>query len=210
MNASKLKKLHPEAYKILRCKWGSMVTRCTNPNSPNYDNYGGRGISVCNEWRKFSNFFEWSLNNGFEPGLSIDRIDTNKDYTPNNCRFITLEEQQRNRRNNRCFIDPFDGEQLCLAAIARKYNIPEETFRKRIDKYHMSLKRALTQQHCETTRWNIVVDPLDGERLCLTDLARKYKMSPLTLRSRIQNGWSLDKAITESINKRMVRNHATV
>lgn len=210
MSASKLKKLYPKEYKTLRCKWGSMITRCINPNSPNYANYGGRGITVCNEWRKFSNFFEWSLNNGFEPGLSIDRIDTNKNYDPDNCRFITLEEQQRNKRNNRCFIDPFDGEQLCLAAIARKYNIPEETFRKRIDKYNMPLERALTQQHCETTRWHIITDPIDGEQLCLTDLARKYKISPLTLRSRIQNGWSLDRAITEPINKRMVRNHVTV
>lgn len=207
---SKEKKTNPEAYKILRRKWTSMITRCTNPNSPNYSNYGGRNITVCNEWRKFSKFFEWSLNNGFKPGLSIDRIDTNKGYAPDNCRFITLEEQQRNKRNNRCFVDPFDGEHLCLAAIARKYNIPEETFRKRIDKYNMPLERALTQQRCETSRWHIVVDPLDGEQLCLTDLARKHKISPLTLSSRINKGWNIFDAVTKPVNKKVVQTDATV
>ena len=210
MAKSKVKDLNPEAYKVLRAKWASMITRCTNSNSPNYKNYGGRGITVCNEWRSFANFFIWSINNGFKIGLSIDRIDTNKNYCPNNCRFITIEEQQQNRRNNRMFIDPFDGQELCLAAIAKKYNIPEETFRKRIDKYKMDLKKAIAKPIGETKRWNIVVDLFDNERLCLTDLARKYEMNPLTLRSRINKGLSLGEAITKPIDKRMVRNYASV
>jgi len=205
-----LKKLYPEEYKILRHKWGSMITRCTNPNNRNYVNYGGRGITVCDKWRKFSNFFEWSLDNGFHLGLTIDRIDTNKGYEPNNCRYITNEEQQRNRRDNRCFIDPFDNEQLCLAAIARKYNIPEDTFRKRIDKYNMPLEKALTKPFRENTRWHILVDPIDGEQLCLTDLARKHGMSPLTLDLRLRKEWNLEEAITKPINKRVTRKNVTV
>jgi len=207
MAKSKVKELNPEAYKILRSKWASMVTRCTNPNSSNYKNYGGRGITICNEWKNFANFFIWSINNGYKIGLSIDRIDTDKGYSPDNCRYISLKEQQQNKRNNRRFIDPFDGQNLCLAAIAKKYNIPEETFRKRIDKYKMPSEKALTKLSGETTRWNIVNDPLDNKRLCLTDLARKYNMSPLTLGSRIRKGLSLREAIIKPINKRMARNN---
>lgn len=203
MNKSKVKELNPEAYNILRHKWGSMITRCTNPKSKNYVNYGGRGITVCDEWRKFANFFLWSINNGFEPGLSIDRIDVDKGYSPDNCRYITLEQQQRNRRDNRSFTDPFDGEQLCLAAMAKKYDIPEDTFRKRIDKYHMPLEKALTKSNGETARWHIVIDPTDGERLCLTDLARKHNMPPLTLATRIRNGWDLEAAILKPVKRRM-------
>ena len=210
MSASKLKQSNPEAYRILRCKWSGIITRCTNPNSKNYVNYGGRGITICGEWRKFSNFAEWSLSNGFKPGLSIDRIDTNKGYNPENCRYITLEKQQQNRRDNRCFIDPFDGEQLCLAAIARKYNIPEETFRKRIDNYKMTLEKALTKQNGETPRWKIVTDPLDGEELCLTALARKYNMPPQTLTSRIRKGWNLETAVTIPVNRRTVRRNVAI
>lgn len=210
MSKSKLKESNPEAYKILRSKWGSMITRCTNPNNPNYKNYGGRGITVCEEWRKFANFFEWSLKNGYKPGLSIDRIDSNKDYCPDNCRYITLEEQQRNRRNNRQIIDPFDGQVLCLAAIAKKYNIPEETFRKRVDKYKIPTERALTKPFRETSQWNIVIDPLDGERLCLTKLARKYKMSLSSVKARIHNGWSLTDVVTIPVKKRVKRDNAAI
>lgn len=199
-----------KAYEILRHKWASMMTRCANPNNRNYANYGGRGITVCYEWKKFSNFYEWSINNGFIPGLSIDRIDTNKGYSPDNCRYITLEEQQQNKRNNRIFIDPFDDERLCLAAIAKKYNIPEDTFRKRIDKYKMPLEKALTKPYKETSKWNILVDPFDGERLCLTAMARKYGLNPITLSTRIRNGWNLEKAIVTPIDKRMAHRHATV
>lgn len=206
---SQLKAANPEAYRILRYKWASMKTRCTNPNCSNYANYGGRGIKICDEWQKFSAFSEWSLNNGFEPGLSLDRIDPNKGYNPENCRYITMEEQQRNRRDNRCFIDPFDGEKLCLAAIAKKYNIPEETFRKRIDKYNMSLEKALANPCRETSRWTIVNDPFDNERLCLAALARKYNIHTETLRTRLRNGWSLDKAIKEPV-KKVAHKNATI
>ena len=210
MHRSKLIESHPEEYRILRYKWGSMITRCTNPKSRNYINYGKRGITVCDEWRKFSNFFEWSLNNGFKIGLSLDRIDTNKNYCPENCQYITMEAQQQNRRNNRSFIDPFDGEELCLAAIAKKYNIPEETFRKRIDKYNMPLEKAITKLNGQTVRWRVLTDPFDNEQLCLTDLARKYNLSPGTLNTRIKNGWSLEDALAKPVDKRMAHKHVAV
>lgn len=81
-------------YKI----WCAMHSRTTNPNQWNYQYYGGRGISICDEWKAFPVFQEWAINNGYIDGLSIDRIDPNKNYEPNNCRWIPLNEQQANRR----------------------------------------------------------------------------------------------------------------
>lgn len=81
--------------------WGCIKARCYNPNNPSYRNYGARGISMCEEWRNdFKMFYDWVIANGYGDGLQIDRIDKNGNYEPNNCRFITCKENQRNRRDN--------------------------------------------------------------------------------------------------------------
>ena len=80
-------------------KWTGMKDRCYNQNARQYQDYGGRGISVCDEWREsFAAFRDWALANGYQEGLSIDRIDVNGNYCPENCRWITMAEQQRNKR----------------------------------------------------------------------------------------------------------------
>ena len=81
--------------------WGHMKERCFNKNNKSYKDYGERGVIVVNEWLDFNNFYNWAHNNGYEDGLSIDRIDVNGNYSPNNCRFITMKEQQRNKRNSK-------------------------------------------------------------------------------------------------------------
>lgn len=78
--------------------WAAMCSRCRNENQWNYQYYGARGINVCDEWKDFSSFQQWANCNGYADGLSIDRIDPDKNYTPDNCRWIPLNEQQANRR----------------------------------------------------------------------------------------------------------------
>ena len=76
-----------------------MKGRCNRPTATSYKYYGGRGISVCEEWENdFAAFRDWALANGYQEGLSIDRIDVNGNYCPGNCRWITMAEQQRNKR----------------------------------------------------------------------------------------------------------------
>lgn len=118
--------------------WNGMMSRCYNKNDKNYVNYGGRKppIIVCTQWRhSFQEFYNWSINNGYyeQPKgtprseiLSIERIDPNGDYSPENCKWIPFKKQSRNRRNVISITD-YDGEKLVLAEFARKYNVPKET-----------------------------------------------------------------------------------
>lgn len=80
--------------------WKNMKNRCYRINNKQYSNYGGRGITVCEEWKKdFLSFFTWANENGYKNNLTIDRIDVDGNYCPENCRFIPLSEQQKNKRN---------------------------------------------------------------------------------------------------------------
>lgn len=78
-----------------------MKQRCRDVKAINYKHYGGKGIRVCDEWREnFQAFYDWAMANGYRDDLTIDRIDTKKNYEPSNCRWATMKEQQNNRSNN--------------------------------------------------------------------------------------------------------------
>lgn len=112
-------------------RWSSMKTRCMNKNQPAYKNYGGRGISVCKEWvDSFEAFYEWAINNGFSENLSLDRIDVNGDYSPENCRWATPSEQSNNRRKNH--IITVCAESLTIAQASEKYGVRPDTILARI------------------------------------------------------------------------------
>ena len=85
-----------QTYPLFRV-WDGMKQRCSNPNAPKYKNYGGRGIAVCEEWLNYKTFEEWALANDYQKGLSIDRIDNDDGYYPENCHFITIGENAKRR-----------------------------------------------------------------------------------------------------------------
>lgn len=102
--------------------WCRMKDRCNNPNLEHYDCYGGRGIKVCDEWQhSFESFYEWAMSSGYRNDLSIDRIDVNGDYEPSNCRWATLTEQQRNKRNTVYVMD--NGIKISISEACEKYGI---------------------------------------------------------------------------------------
>lgn len=81
--------------------WSNIKQRCFNKNNKNYNRYGGRGITICDEWKNnFKKFYDWAIDNGWKKGLEIDRIDNDGNYEPNNCKFSTRLEQNNNKNNN--------------------------------------------------------------------------------------------------------------
>ena len=118
-----------------------MLNRCNNPNDIRYTQYGGRGISICDEWNTFEKFATWANNNGYQDTLSIDRIDVNKDYSPENCRWSTPYEQSCNKTNTR--LVTFGGKTQCIAEWAKELNMPYKKLWRRFN-LGWDVKRALT------------------------------------------------------------------
>lgn len=126
----------------LYTKWVSIKDRCFNPKNKAYQNYGGRGIRVCKEWAEsFENFYEWAINSGYSEELTIDRIDVNGDYEPNNCRWADVKTQSNNTRRNHYLT--YKGETKSLAEWAEIKKINYSTLRARINTYHWSVEKAL-------------------------------------------------------------------
>lgn len=124
----------------------SMKSRCYNPKNHNYLNYGGRGIKICNEWLNdengILNFYNWAVQNGYKNNLTIDRIDVNGNYEPNNCRWATAKEQSRNKRNNKKIF--YNGELRKVVDIAEEINIDYRILEERLRR-NWSVERTLHQ-----------------------------------------------------------------
>lgn len=139
---------HGMRYTKIHGVWSGMIERCENPNHKDYSNYGGRGITVCEKWRKdFVAFQRWAVSNGYSDGtnLTLDRISCDGNYCPENCRFITPHEQARNKRNNRYYL--VDGEKMLLGDIAKKVGT---TYRK-LD-YRTRIKGMTIQEALDDLR----------------------------------------------------------
>lgn len=107
--------------------WSSMRQRCINPNVKGYKNYGGRGIQVYAEWEDYTEFKKWALNNGYSDELTIERIDVNGNYTPDNVTFISAFDQHSNRRDN--VIVSYKNINYTISQLGRATNIPTNTLR---------------------------------------------------------------------------------
>lgn len=109
-----------------------MVARCHRKNTKAYPDYGGRGITVCDEWKRdFQAFYDWAMANGYNDTLSIDRKDNDKGYSPDNCRWATTEIQANNKRSN--ISVEYNGESHTLAEWSKILGIKDATLRKRLN-----------------------------------------------------------------------------
>lgn len=128
---------HTKLFKV----WRGMKDRTLNKNDKHYKNYGNRGIKICNEWLEdFKCFYDWALNNGYKEGLTIDRINVNGNYEPNNCRWITWKEQQNNRTNNHYIT--YKGETHTMKQWSELLGIKYTTLSMRLNKYNWSVGKA--------------------------------------------------------------------
>lgn len=123
---------HKTGTKLYRI-WAGIKQRCFNSNHKNYSRYKGRGITVCNEWKNdFLSFYNWSLKNGYKDGLTIERINNDGNYCPENCRWSTRKEQANNTSRNRFIF--YNGEIHTVSEWSKKFGIKYKILEYRINK----------------------------------------------------------------------------
>lgn len=137
-----LVKKHGKSYEPLYRTWLGVKTRCNNISDEHYKDYGGRGIVVCDEWENdFQAFYKWAMLHGYDDTLTLDRIDVNGNYEPNNCRWATRKQQARNRRSNRRFT--YNGRTRCLSEWCELMGLNYNTVCTRLNKLGWSIEKAL-------------------------------------------------------------------
>ena len=140
---------HGQTHTRLYRLWVGMRQRCFDENASNYGRYGGRGITVCDEWDRFENFRDWSLKNGYSDELTIDRIDYDGHYGPDNCRWVSDKIQANNRSTNHYL--EYDGQIMSIADWARKKDINPNTLANRIRR-GWPIEKALTKKPSKIKR----------------------------------------------------------
>lgn len=186
-HAPPYKKDHP-SYGI----WSGIIARCLNPSTPCYSRYGGRGISICEQWR---DFWVFAADMGPRPpGMSIERIDNDGNYEPENCRWATQAEQTRNyARNIRVVVD---GERLCLKDACAKLGYSYGGIVLRVSRGE-DPQSAISRPTIPNRR------DIDG--LSLREHARRLGMPFTTLHHRLQKGWSVERALSTPVGGRLTR-----
>lgn len=182
--------------RIFHC-WSAMKDRCYNKHNPAYKNYGGRGVTVCDEWlHDFQAFYDWSMAHGYIDDLTIDRKDVNGNYCPENCRWITKDEQARNKRTNR-YIE-YNGERKTIAEWARISGIDRSILRGRIDR-GWSMEKAMSTP--SGSIWsNRKKITFNGKTHTIPEWAKIIGINGCTLRDRLtRRGWSVERALTEPV-----------
>ena len=133
---------HGESHTKLYNIWNSMIRRCEDPKWHPYKNYGGRGIKVCAEWHDYTVFRQWANETRVGEGLTIERLDVNGDYCPENCTWVDRKTQANNRRS--CVVYEYNGESHNLTQWCSIYNLPYWTVRSRIVKHGWSFEKAIS------------------------------------------------------------------
>lgn len=190
---------HGLSHTRLHHAWESLIDRCTNPNSKEYPNYGGRGIKVCNEWlNSFEAFMDWAYRNGFDETAprgkcTIDRIDVNGNYEPSNCRWTDMKVQCRNRRNN--VIVECDGESHCLSEWAEILGVSYSMLVNRYDRgwkpeeiIH-GRERVINTETYRNRKTNHLLT-YQGQTHCMIEWAEILGINVNTIRVRVHRGWS--------------------
>lgn len=189
-------------YKI----WYGMIHRCTNKNNIFFSRYGGRGISVCERWMSFDNFIN---DMGFRPTLnhSLDRINNDGNYYPENCRWTTQSKQLRNTSVNRLIT--FNGVTKCLAEWSDETGLSSAVIKQRIDVLGWSIDEAFTipaEKSCNwrgTSHKDAVLLTYNGESLTHREWANRLGLARGVIYLRLKRGWTIEKALTTKSTKKM-------
>jgi hypothetical protein len=188
--------------------WKGMLNRCRNPKYKCFEHYGGRGITVCDSWKTFENFAA-DMGDKPSPKHSLDRIDNDGNYCPENCRWATPIEQHRNRRNT--IIVQFNGQDHHIADLADAHGMDRKLLHHRL-KEGWSVERALAepvrakfpkQPKVDKPHGLSIFLEHDGEQKPLRELAKTYGIQPEVLYGRVfVMKWALDRALTQAVRSK--------
>ena len=180
--------------------WQGMINRCRNPKHEYYSYYGGRGIEVCNEWKKdFLVFRKWSLENGYDENAefsecTLDRIDNNGNYEPSNCRWVSMKEQSRNKSTTS--YAEIDGITKSVIEWAEEFGINPRLLSDRL-KAGWKTKSELSKPPVDIRHTTSKYITFNGKTLDQAGWAREIGISPTSLGKRLKNpNWTLEKALT--------------
>ena len=181
--------------------YGLMVSRCYNPSNQAYKDYGGRGIKICQEWLDDrSKFYDWSLANGYKSEYSIDRIDNNKDYCPENCRWTDIYTQANNKRNSLKIF--YKGKEQTLKEWCDELELPYKTIHPRITYQKWSPEKAFTTP-INNNEANQTKVTFNGETKTLWEFAKDFNISFSTVLYRYEKGLPLEDCFKkETLGKR--------
>lgn len=185
--------------------WIGIKQRCNNRNNISYKYYGGKGIKVCKEWEKdYLTFKEWALKNGYDENLprgeqTIDRVNPLGDYEPNNCRFITIQKQQRNKECVKKY--EYNGEIHTLPDWAEILGIEYSLLHGRIFTYGWSIKDAIERPRNYRVNGNYVKVNLDGTEKTLLEISKETGISHTVLKKKYDNGYKIEDVIREYAEK---------
>ena len=174
----------------------NMKTRCTNPNYDKYQYYGGKGIKICDEWmNSWYAFLDWAEANGYREDLTLDRIDVNGDYSPENCRWVSRKEQANNRSSNKQLT--FNGQTKTLQEWAEYTGIDANTIGQRL-RSGWNVERALTECNHNTNHQYMVT--FNGQTKRISEWAKELGINYNTLHNRISyRHWPVEKALTTPV-----------
>lgn len=180
--------------------FNTMKQRCYNSNSEDYYLYGARNIIICDEWLKdFLDFYNWAMNSGYQQGLEIDRIDTNGNYEPINCRWVDDIDQANNTSRN--INITIDNITKTFAEWCRFYNKKTSVVRNRVKNGWNILEALMTDTDGNQHFNKDFMIELDGEYKTLTDWCRYFDRKYSTVYKRLKNGWNLKNALTTPTTK---------
>ena len=188
---------HGESRTRLYRTWQDLKRRCYDPNRRDYKHYGLRGIIVCDEWKdNFLEFKKWALSNGYDDSLTIERINVDGNYSPDNCKWIPFKAQGSNKTNN--FYVEYNGERKTIAEWSRILHIHENTLTHRI----IDLGWSIDEAFCTKPKGRSNVYRVFGSELTLAEMSKKYGKSLKLLWKRIHNyGWTPEDAVSRPVNK---------
>lgn len=185
--------------KRLKSIYNGMRLRCYNENNVNYKYYGGKGVTICDEWLlSFENFFDWATNNGYNENLTIDRIDSEKEYSPDNCKWSTKKEQAYNRSMSVKLT--LNGRTMYMTEWAEELEIDKRILSWRYnngwsDEEILSRPRDYKESKLF----------LNGKTHSISEWSRITGIKVATISYRMKKGWSVEDALTKSPNDREIK-----